>query len=379
MNARDARCTPLPVVVLPAKDECLGSWIGRVAAVYAVSTPSLLAHFGIQSRGTSYRNWLTLGGLNAAEMMNLARALRRATDTLKAMATSPWNLIGTAEFGMCAHCMLETSIAGHPIYWRSDWLNATTVGCPKHSTWLTGVAGTVFIQSANWLGVDRIILELAKRTVARASNQHLPDLTGPVNMSALNLQAIFSGRASDRVAQVRYGATSSGEARLVAQDLLDAMLATDSSDWGGSGLTAFSSLLGVPIASASLSITPRVTRSNCIRHVKRLEARIFAMAVVDNLMSASARIDSPDAQQERNDANSLRTHWLWTLMPSSSLALLTERAANWPTNYVTVCWPELENIGQVPMLHRKKRLITLRANREKTRANIHRLANIRAN
>ena len=135
----------------------------------------------------------------------------------------------------------------------------------------------------------------------------------------------------------------------------------------------------MPLNLQSVAIILRYARVLRIRHVRTLEARIFAMAMTGNLMYASARINDLQLRTTTFDARSMRTHWIWPLIPQTSLDLLAERINNWPKEYVKRCWPELGNIEKTPMLQRTKMLIALRANHDNPLTLYYPLANIRAN
>ena len=155
----------------------------------------------------------------------------------------------------------------------------------------------------------------------------------------------------------RYGMASLVQARLVALDLLDILLAADCAT-GRSLLFEFATLLDIPVALDGISISGRHGRTVRIRRVKKLGVRCFATTIADHLMCGSM----PDtghagSTRLRFDPRFLRTHWLWPLIPQPSLDLLVQRAKNWPRGYVRSCWPELENIDRTPVLHRRRKLI----------------------
>ncbi len=153
-------------------------------------------------------------------------------------------------------------------------------------------------------------------------------------MSALNLQSLFTDRPNNPCVQSRYDAGSGEVVRPIAQDLLDMLLAAETFRSGDSLLSAFASLLKIPLPRHAMSVAPQLTRTMRIRRVKILEARLFAMAMADNLMFASARTNELTLRSTPYDARLFRTHWLWTLMPPSGLELLMERIVNWPISYI---------------------------------------------
>lgn len=273
---------------------------------------------------------------------------------------------------MCAYCVTDALAAGKPMYWRSAWLDCVTVGCMKHAVWLTPVDGSLFVRSRNWRGVDQDLLGIAKNEANGNSRRTTSSVPERIGISALTLQSIFEDNATDVTAQTRYGVSSSRHARLIALDLLDVLLAADIAGSKVSALSGLASFLDMPLTSAAASIGRRQARSTCIRHVKTLDARIFAMAMVDALMYASSGISERNLRSGFYDARSLRKYCLWALMPISSVDLLTQRIKNWPANYVKTCWPELENAEKIPMLRRSRHLISGCSIREKLHLpNVH--------
>ena len=167
--------------------------------------------------------------------------------------------------------------------------------------------------------------------------------------------------------------------RRVEQDLLDILLIAETFHSKKSLLSEIASLQKMPLTLLNIAISRRQARSMLIRHVKTLEARLYAMAIVDSLMFASARINNLQLHSTAYDMRSIRTHWQWTLISPESLNLLAARSKNWPLSYVKRSWPELLNIENVPMLQRKRRLIILCATHHRPAPIHYPLANIRAN
>jgi hypothetical protein len=357
----------------------LGSWIGRIAVCYSVPAKTLLQHIGIGRTDIRVGNWLTLDGLHASDLLILAQTMRRSTSALTGMLPTPWCLPENAEFGMCAQCIMETFRSGRPMYWRRRWLDAVTVGCLKHVTWLTPLDANIFLKSVNWHGVEQPLLAIAESEEIRTSYRTPPRLTDSLSMSALHLQSIFADNPDDRTTLLRYGIVSAGGARRVAQDLLDVLLAAEAARPTYSLLSELASRLKMPVASHAVSVIARRARATRMRQVKTLEARIFAMAMTDNLMFASARIDELQLRPTAFDARSMRTHWMWPLIPPASLDLLVERIKNWPVDYVKTCWPELDNIENTSILQRRRKLIVRCARRDNPPTLHHRFANIRSN
>lgn len=306
MNLDRVAWRALPVVTPPVEDEGLGSWIGRVAACYSVPAHTLLKHIGIGRTDIRVGNWLTLSGLHASDMLILAQSMRRSTSALADMLMTPWCLSAHAEFGMCAQCVTESYRSGRPMYWRRSWLDAAvTVGCLKHGAWLRPVDPKIFQKSVNWHGVEQRLLAIAEQEAIPPSSPKSHRLADYINMSALHLQSFFADEPSDQTAWLRYGLAFVSGVRRVGQDLLDVLLAAEASSPDYSLLSEFASRLKIPLPLHAVSIIPRQARTMRIRQVKTLEARIFAMAMADALMFASARINELQLRPTAFDARSM--------------------------------------------------------------------------
>lgn len=275
MNCADT--ASLPVVTPPLPGEALGSWLGRIATCYAISSRTLLVQLGIQQPNSSQCNWLTLKKIRSNELSALARVTRKSTATLASMGTSPWCLPDKAEFGMCASCILESRAAGMPLYWRQSWVDATTVGCLKHASWLVPVDTLAFLKSTNWLDVESEILISAKQAASELNMRTTSCLRRSISMAALHAQALFSPGPHENAVSLRYGYVKVVDARQVADDLLDVQLTTESST-ASSLLSAYVFLLNLPLSPRSVSVPRRNGRVLCIRRAPTLGARIFALA-----------------------------------------------------------------------------------------------------
>ena len=243
-----------------------------------------------------------------------------------------------------------------PLYWRRFWVDAITVGCLKHSLWLVPIDTLTFLKSTNWLDVESQILISARQAVGEFNLRASSHFTRCISKGALHAQSLFNFGHDENAILLRYGYVKVLEARQVANDLLDVLLIAESST-ASSLLSAYVFLLNISLPSGAVSVPRRNGRVMCIRRVKTLDARIFALTMVDTLMAASYSTNTQKLPHEGVGAFAMRTHWLWTLMPQESLDLLMQRVKLWPTHYVRACWPELENLEHYPMLHRKKFLI----------------------
>ena len=128
------------MVLPPAKDEMLGSWLMRIAQFYGLSLPALLSRVGAMNpRSGSLPHWFALRP-NVLDMAPLASALRVQSRRLSAMAPPRCRPHWPAELGMCTACLEDAAAAQQPMVWSLQWMHPLAVACTAHRGWLTPVA-----------------------------------------------------------------------------------------------------------------------------------------------------------------------------------------------------------------------------------------------
>lgn len=130
----------LPVVLPPAKDEVLGSWLMRIAQFYGLSLTALLSRVGATRPGSGpLPHWFALRP-SVLDMAALASALRVQSKRLRAMAPPQCRPHWPAELGMCTACLEDAAAAQQPLAWSLQWMHPLAVACTAHRGWLTPVA-----------------------------------------------------------------------------------------------------------------------------------------------------------------------------------------------------------------------------------------------
>jgi hypothetical protein len=140
MSAAAARHTGLPFVPQPASNELLGSWLLRVAQLYALGLATLLDRLAARP-GTVARvpHWFAISGASIS-LDALSTASRLSRVDLAAMAPQTCRPRWPEELGACASCLQHAADAGQPITWKRNWVNPLVTVCSIHGTWLTPVA-----------------------------------------------------------------------------------------------------------------------------------------------------------------------------------------------------------------------------------------------
>jgi hypothetical protein len=69
------RLSELPIVPAPQRAELIGSWLLRIASIYAISVPRLLVHFGIQALPISTLHWSRLPQFVTRDIAKLAQVM----------------------------------------------------------------------------------------------------------------------------------------------------------------------------------------------------------------------------------------------------------------------------------------------------------------
>ena len=99
------------MVLPPAKDEMLGSWLMRIAQFYGLNLPALLSRVGAMNpRSGSLPHWFALRP-SVLDMAPLASALRVQSRRLSAMAPPRCRPHWPAELRMCTACLEDAAAA----------------------------------------------------------------------------------------------------------------------------------------------------------------------------------------------------------------------------------------------------------------------------
>lgn len=107
--------TGLPVVLPPAKEEVLGSWLMRIAQFYGLSLNALLSRVGATSSTSgSLPHWFALCP-SVLDMAPLASALRVQPRQLSTMAPPRCRPHWPTELGMCSACLEDAAVAQLPL------------------------------------------------------------------------------------------------------------------------------------------------------------------------------------------------------------------------------------------------------------------------
>lgn len=130
----------MPVVLPPAKDEVLGSWLMRIAQFYGLSLNALLSRVGATNSGSgSLPHWIALRPC-VLDVAPLASALRVQPRQLSTMAPPRCRPYWPSELGMCSACLEDAAAAQQPLTWSLRWMHPLAVTCQVHRCWLTPVA-----------------------------------------------------------------------------------------------------------------------------------------------------------------------------------------------------------------------------------------------
>lgn len=125
----------LPVVPHPAAGELLGSWLLKVAKVYGLGLGELLVRLGATAPTSSAPRWYELHRAQL-DLVQLAAALRRSTESIAALAAPQCSRRWPAELGFCGHCLDESASAGGACGWQRRWMHPMALACSKHRRWL---------------------------------------------------------------------------------------------------------------------------------------------------------------------------------------------------------------------------------------------------
>ena len=366
---------PLPVVVMPLEDECLGSWIGRLGAYYGISVSTLLKTIHLPLPCNYLKNWLLLRPINLSDALTIAKACRHSKESIASMVPSTGHILHYCELGICVHCLAEDHANGRPIYWRRKWLDAVSVVCDRHESCLIPIESNIFRCYNNWTGIETQLLKATERVLR---DQETNKILDSFDKTSPFLQWLFCDELAQQIAGSRYR-LDVVSARQVASDLLDALLYVNPAEQRSSALHEYAWYLKIPFDNQQLSIHIRSNHVMSLSRVQSLEVRAFAIAVTDAIMFSRVRWGSPHATENLTETSSFWTSSLWAFLPKCSVELLSLRAQNWPSHYTQTCWPELRGMEKIAMSQSSKKTLRSMIIQENALVIKSKLADIRSN
>jgi len=133
------RLSELPIAPAPQRAELIGSWLLRVASIYAISVPRLLVHLGIEAPPISTLHWSRLPRFVARDIAKLAHVMNWPSSAIRRMQSRVGRMRQPEELGICLACWREDITNDRPIYWRRYWVDPLALSCPQHRGWLLPV------------------------------------------------------------------------------------------------------------------------------------------------------------------------------------------------------------------------------------------------
>jgi hypothetical protein len=252
-----------------------------------------------------------------------------------------WTATRTGELGFCPQCLAGDERRGVPTFWRRVWLDAFAAWCPVHDRPLQSVATSALALTRACEEAAALLLgkEAYDEPVAR---MHLARRAG-------ELHAAVMGECDVHTMYARYGLRLPVQLRAVAVDVLDVLLSTRPGDPRDPPLFRLAEVLGLALDPRDYRVRP-FAGTRRITHLRRLEARVTALAIADALLTTPG--DEPLPALASLEA--LRHPWLWHLLSVEAVKALKDKARGWPTDYVKERWLELLDDRERAMVQRRK-------------------------
>ena len=109
----------LPWAPRPFEGEALGSWVGRLAAVYGMTVDEFAAYAGLTvDLSGSGANWLAVPGISLGDRQRLSALCRLPVGDLPA----PCKADKPARLAYCHRCLYLNPLDVTAPYWRASWL-----------------------------------------------------------------------------------------------------------------------------------------------------------------------------------------------------------------------------------------------------------------
>lgn len=167
--------TPLPMAPRPFPDEALGSWIGRLAALYRISVLQLDSTFRLQLNLAGPMAWLCPVPVapDSAERLAVLTHLPSAVVALFVDTASVLQAPQAAYY--CHRCVFLNPVEVESPYWKRDWLEPRAAPCPIHAAPLTRLPAGEVRRAANMQALIRTVGRL-ERHRSSAGKLHSQDL-----------------------------------------------------------------------------------------------------------------------------------------------------------------------------------------------------------
>jgi hypothetical protein len=124
---------PWPVAPRPFPSEALGSWLGRVAALYRMSIHQLVEQYRIEiDFGSSNLGWLLLPHQPRQRLDHLAKLARLGQDALEVLQTPPGWSLSRSSAPYCHRCLCLNPLDVTSPFWPLHWLAPVVEPCGVH-------------------------------------------------------------------------------------------------------------------------------------------------------------------------------------------------------------------------------------------------------
>lgn len=157
---------PLPMAPRPFPDEALGSWIGRLAALYRISVCQLDATFRLRLNLDGPMAWLCPVPAPPELAERLAALTHLPSAVVGLLVDTACVLQGPAAAHYCHLCVFLNPVEVESPYWKRAWLEPRAAPCPIHGAPLSKLPAAEVRRAANM----RVLIRAVGRLERRRSN-----------------------------------------------------------------------------------------------------------------------------------------------------------------------------------------------------------------
>ena len=147
-----------PVAPRPFPDEALGSWLGRVAALYRIKVSTLAASASFDL-GPNGHVWLAPCNLSVETILRLATLATLPVASIQAMADSVPRQ-PNRHYRFCFSCLVLNPVDVTAPYWKAHWLATEERICGVHGIAEETIGGSAIAAAGN---MPRLINAISKR------------------------------------------------------------------------------------------------------------------------------------------------------------------------------------------------------------------------
>ena len=318
----------LPMHVAPYPDEWLGFYVLRLAKRYHQTFVALLEYVDVRPEKPKTVTWGRFPEFDLAARRQFGAFAHVPLLTLAKMQSLSFRICHRGQWSYCRECLRCDLRSNRTPYWRTCWLDALTLYCPRHRNLLQAVNAAVILPLSNLSGTTRLLNALADTAIPSPEQDW---------MNGLVQRAPPLRRTFRLAAQFQHNVTVSKSFACLLDHAIHrierALHDIPSRD-------ALASFLGAPPQSLSVDLGFSWRDPHAASRIGTPRDRALALAIAGTLLGpCDAGKFLPASATLREELRA----WIWRSLPEhwtrSSWQLMVQRCVN---ARLIEPWPDVE-------------------------------------